>query len=199
MSIHELRFLGRHQQITSQRNLKTRRHRKTVNRSDYRLLTQLHLHNRIGIRVLHIPLEHVLRRGQVDAGAEGPTRPGEDDDPDRIVGGQAPDRAGHVFDHRAGERIEGLGAVDEHEGDAARVAVDENQLIRRRRRDLHWRGELDLCMIELDSVAYIYNHGICIVVEMRVKHSLIGDVTDNFNISSCFSLLTVLKLRDESQ
>lgn len=71
MSVDELSPFGSDKYVASQSDLEPSGDREPRNRSDDRLPAAFHLQNRIGFNVLHIPLEHLLRRTKVYTGTEG--------------------------------------------------------------------------------------------------------------------------------
>lgn len=139
MSVHEFGSFGSNQDVTGEGNFESSSDGESSDGSDYRFAAPLHLHDGVGLRILHIALEYILRRREVHARTERTTRPGQYYNPGRAVPVQALESVGQVHHHRAGQRVEGIGAIDRHRRDAVWLAGYEYQLLMRQ--PIHVRPE----------------------------------------------------------
>uniref|UniRef100_A0A7C8YQL2 Uncharacterized protein n=1 Tax=Opuntia streptacantha TaxID=393608 RepID=A0A7C8YQL2_OPUST len=105
MRVDKFGPLSSNNNITSKRNLKPSGHRKPCDGAHDRFPAPLHLRHRITLHIFDVAFEHVLRSRQVNAGAEGPTRTRQDDDPNRVVGGEAFEGLRHLPHHRPRQRV----------------------------------------------------------------------------------------------
>lgn len=99
MCIDELRPFSGDQNIAGQGDLQTGCDREPINGSDDGLGAELHLGDGVGLGVLNVALEDVLRGGEIDSGAEGSAGPGQDYGPDRVIPAQGLDSASKIHHH----------------------------------------------------------------------------------------------------
>ena len=103
--------------------------------ADDGLAAELHLRDGVGGDVLHVTLEHLLRRRQVHPGAEGAAAAREHDRRDGVVGAQPPERGRQGDHHGPRQRVQRRGPVDGHHGDRGprprRLHQDEVAGVRR--------------------------------------------------------------------
>ena len=138
MSVDELGSLSGDDDVTGERDFESSGDGEAVDGGDDGLFAALHLGDRVGLDVLDVAFENVLGGGEIDAGAEGPTRTREDNDPDRIVLVEGLEDPGEIRVHSLGEGVEQLGTVDRDVGDAVRFAVHEDEIFRRRLFPVHF-------------------------------------------------------------
>lgn len=105
MSIDELSSSGSNNNITSEGNLEASRDGKPSDCSDDRLAASLHLRDGVGLDVLNIALEDIFGGSEIDAGTEGSSRPGQNDDPHRFIGVEFLECLSEVSHHGASERV----------------------------------------------------------------------------------------------
>ncbi len=126
----EGRGLGADGDVADGREAGAAAQRVAVDAADERLrqLVQRSVHRvharGVGDVLVERPVLHRPHPVEVGAGAEHGAGPGEDDDPDRVVGAQGLRGARQLGDERRVEGVADLGAVHGDGGDAAGVAGD---------------------------------------------------------------------------